>query len=173
MNKAELRKEIRIKKKDYTLTSLIEISKRIIENLEKHPKFIDARTILLYHSLNDEVYTHDLIERWKDKKRIILPVVNGDDLDLKEYNSQMEIGSFNIMEPTGEKLTDYSQIDLAVVPGMAFDESGNRLGRGKGYYDKILSKLSCYKIGICFPFQLCKEIPTEIHDIRMDEIISM
>lgn len=173
MNKVELRKEIRNKKKNYSKDTLIEYSRCIIENLEKHPKFRAAQTILLYHSLTDEVYTHELIEKWKNNKRIILPVVNGADLDLKEYKGQMEMGAFNIMEPTGNKWTEYNKIELAVVPGMAFDKEGNRLGRGKGYYDKILCKLNCYKIGICFPFQLYKEIPTEIHDIKMDEIISV
>lgn len=76
------------------------------------------------------------------------------------------------MEPTGELFTDYDLIDVAIVPGMAFDREGHRLGRGKGYYDRFLAQLPhIYKIGICFPFQLVDKVPADVHDILMDEVI--
>ena len=77
------------------------------------------------------------------------------------------------MEPTGRSFTDYASIDLAVIPGMAFDTSGNRLGRGKGYYDRFLSLLPpyIYKIGVCFGFQMFDSIPSDTTDIRMNEVI--
>ena len=77
------------------------------------------------------------------------------------------------MEPTGRSFTDYASIDLAVIPGMAFDTSGNRLGRGKGYYDRFLSLLPpyIYKIGVCFDFQKFNEIPSEATDVTMDLIL--
>ncbi len=76
------------------------------------------------------------------------------------------------MEPAGCLFTDYSAVDLAVVPGMAFDKSGNRLGRGKGYYDRLLPLIGYkYKIGICFPFQFLDSIPVEPTDIPVDEVI--
>ena len=77
------------------------------------------------------------------------------------------------MEPTGPLFADYSKIQLAIIPGMGFDRQGNRLGRGKGYYDRMLAKLShAYKIGVCFPFQLFDKIPTDIYDITMDEVLT-
>lgn len=131
---------------------------------------------MLYHSLKDEVDTHAFIRKWSREKRILLPVVTGDDLELRLYTGpeDLTIGAYGIEEPTGALFTDYSTIDLIVVPGVAFDRDGNRLGRGKGYYDRLLPRIpSAYKIGICFPFQVVDEVPAEPFDIRMDEIISL
>jgi 5-formyltetrahydrofolate cyclo-ligase len=78
------------------------------------------------------------------------------------------------MEPTGElfPVESYHEIDLAVIPGVAFDRLGARLGRGKGYYDRLLSQMpNAYKIGICFPFQLLERLPSEPHDVLMNEVI--
>lgn len=77
------------------------------------------------------------------------------------------------MEPTGEPFTDYAAIDVAVVPGMGFDTSCRRLGRGKGYYDRLLPKAAnACKIGVCFGFQLLASIPADGHDVKMDRIIT-
>lgn len=136
--------------------------------------FQSAHTILLYHSLTDEVHTHDFIEKWSKSKRIVLPVVIENELELRSYSSSgdLSIGAYGILEPTGTSFYDYDAIDLAIIPGVAFDASGCRLGRGKGYYDRLLPKLIAHKIGICFPFQLVNEVPAEEFDIRMDEIIA-
>lgn len=81
-------------------------------------------------------------------------------------------GKYQIMEPDGDPFTDFNSIDVALIPGMAFTQDGKRLGRGKGYYDRLLAQMpSVYKIGICFPFQLLKDIPTDENDILMDEVI--
>lgn len=151
-------------------------SAEIVAALEAHPAFRAASTILLYHSLKDEVDTHAFIRKWSREKRILLPVVTGDDLELRLYTGpeDLAVGAYGIEEPTGARFTDYSAIDLIVVPGVAFDRDGNRLGRGKGYYDRLLPRIpSAYKIGICFPFQVVDEVPAEPFDIRMDEIISL
>lgn len=105
----------------------------------------------------------------------MLPVVVGDDLELRVYTGPEDLatGSYSIEEPTGELFTDYAAIDFVAVPGVAFDNAGNRLGRGKGYYDRLLPRLTAFKAGICFPFQLVKEVPTEPFDIRMDTIITI
>lgn len=130
---------------------------------------------MLYHSLNDEVHTHDFINKWKGQKKIVLPVVVHDQLELRLYTeeSNLRTGSFGIAEPTGDRFIDYQAIDIAIIPGVAFDLEGHRLGRGKGYYDKLLPYIPAIKVGICFPFQLMKEIPVEKTDINMDIIISI
>ena len=90
-----------------------------------------------------------------------------------EAHPAFRAATYGIEEPTGELFTDYADIDFIVVPGVAFDRNGNRLGRGKGYYDRLLPRIpSAYKAGICFPFQLVEEVPAEPFDIRMDEIIT-
>jgi 5-formyltetrahydrofolate cyclo-ligase len=77
------------------------------------------------------------------------------------------------MEPTGPLFApeNYDEIELALIPGMAFDRAGHRLGRGKGYYDRLLPRLKAQLLGICFPFQLLDEVPAESHDIPVGEII--
>ncbi len=84
----------------------------------------------------------------------------------------MTIGAYGIEEPTEGKFNNLKDIDLAIIPGVAFDRRGNRLGRGKGYYDRLLPFLvGTYKLGICFPYQLLESVPTEDFDIRMNEVI--
>lgn len=143
-----------------------------LSKLESCTAFLNANTILLYWSLADEIYTHEFIEKWKEKKTILLPIIDGESLSTSIYKNKesLQQGLFNIAEPKEELYK--GSIDLAIIPGMAFDKEGNRLGRGKGYYDRFLSQTCCYKIGFCFRFQLLKTIPHEDFDIKMDEIIS-
>lgn len=173
MTKAELRKHVRQLKMQHQETAKAD-SDRIMQAFEANPHFLVAQTVLLYHSLPDEVCTHDFINKWCDKKQILLPKVVGNDLELRCYHDirGLKTGSFGIAEPTEALFTDYEKIDFAAVPGMAFDAEGNRLGRGKGYYDRLLPRLTnAYKAGICFPYQLVDAVPTEETDIKMDEVI--
>ncbi len=99
----------------------------------------------------------------------------GEELELHRYQGEQELTvgtSFGIQESIGPLFTDYAHIDLAIIPGMAFTLQGHRLGRGKGYYDRLLPHLQCPLIGLAFPFQILPSIPTEPHDICMDEVIS-
>ena len=146
----------------------------MLEKLEQLPCFTQAKTILLYHSLSDEVHTHDFVEKWKERKTILLPVVVGNELELRKYTGKQDlcVGSYGIEEPTGEIFTDFDQIDLGIIPGVSFDTTGCRLGRGKGYYDRLLPKLNSFNVGICFSFQVSREIPTETFDRRMDAVLT-
>lgn len=177
MSKQNLRQEMRQRKKTYGSEQLRRMSQPIIEALLAHPRLMSAHTILLYASLADEVNTHELINTLLQQgKTLLLPVVVDDHtMKICRYTHDTNVGhgSFGIMEPQADAFTDYDQIDLILVPGMAFDRHGHRLGRGKGYYDRFLSQAKdCYKIGVCFPFQLVDEVPTDEHDVRMDEIIT-
>lgn len=124
--------------------------------------------------MEDEVNTHSFIEKWYKKKKILLPVVIGNELIIRTYTgkSSLCVGSYGILEPMGETFTEYTSIDLAIVPGVAFDMKGHRLGRGKGYYDRLLPQINARKIGICFPFQVVGEVPSEDFDICMNDIIT-
>lgn len=173
MNKKELRTTIRNNKGQFTQQQLDELSFAVIEKLKNNPIFKSARQILLYHSLPDEVCTHHLIKELHDKNILLPKVIDNQNMVVCEYNGIHSIreGAFKIMEPQGKPITDYSNIDIAIIPGMAFDKDGNRLGRGKGYYDRLLNQMPhVYKIGICFPFQIVAYVPTERTDIRMDEV---
>lgn len=174
MDKKELRSHIKALKRQHTKVSLIEQSSLILNKLESHKDFIEAKTVMLYSSLPDEVQTIGFIEKWRHKKRIILPTVVGDDIIPVELTDDTDfaIGDFNILEPQNNPYN--GSYDLIIVPGVAFDKDGNRIGRGKGYYDRFLSKhMDIKRIGICFDFQLIEEVPTEDNDIRMHEIISI
>lgn len=176
MRKSELRKTIRERKRQFTQKQLDELSLSVITKLKEHKLFKSAKRVFLYYSLPDEVNTHELIRNLADKKIVLPKVIDDRNMILCEYNSplDMTIGAFNIMEPTGNIFTDYDNIDIAIIPGMAFDKDGNRMGRGKGYYDRLLYLMPhVYKIGICFPFQLVDHVPTETTDIKMNEVISI
>lgn len=170
-----VRKEIKHYKSLMSNQERITRSDFLLRKLENNIWFINSKTILFYWSMDDEIHTHDFIQKWSDKKRIILPKVNGDALDLKVFtniNSLKEGERYGILEPDGEDFNDYDSIDLAIVPGVAFDSNGNRLGRGKAYYDKLLPKIKAYKIALCFSFQLKEEIPADENDIKVNEVIS-
>lgn len=154
------------------------MSLAVIEQVKSEAHVKEAHTLLLYHSLSDEVYTHDLIDQLRaEGKAILLPrVIDKENVILCRYTGPQDLreGAFHIMEPCGEVFPKeaYSEIDVAIVPGMSFDPQGHRLGRGKGYYDRLLHQLPrTYKIGVCFDFQKTALVPTEEYDITMDKVL--
>lgn len=160
-------------------TSFAESSERLLREksvclfakLESEPEFLQASTIMLFASLPDEVYTHDFIQKWAANKTILLPSIRNSEIVpcLYKPNSAFHVGEYNILEA----IEAYEgEIDLVLVPGQAFDAQGNRLGRGKGFYDRFLKRTNAFRIGICFDFQLLPQIPTEAHDMKMDLVIS-
>ena len=176
MNKDQLRKEIRQEKRHFTGEQLAGMSLSVIERLLHHERVRQARTVLMYWSLPDEVDTHQAVDTLLTHvKKVLLPVVTDHcSMELREYEGRATLreGAFHIYEPTGRPFAQYDEIDVAVIPGMSFDNHGNRLGRGKGYYDRFLSQHpGIYKIGICFPFQKRDTIPADEHDIQMDETL--
>lgn len=174
MDKRELRQQIRAAKKQHTPEELREQSEAVLRKLAAHPHFLAAEKVMLYASLPDEVQTLSFIEEWRHRKTIILPTVVGDDIipvQLAEDTVFAE-GDFHIPEPQNHPYT--GDFDLIVVPGMAFDREGHRLGRGKGYYDRFLAQHpQTPTIGLCFDFQLVPEVPCEPHDHIMGEILTV
>ena len=172
--KHKLRSEISKIRTEYSEDQFKEFSADIFKTLEQTQVFSDAKCILAYYSFPGEVFTHDFIEKHSEDKTIILPVVQNDILVLREFNGVQNLkkSKFGILEPVGKDFTDFSKIDLAIIPGMSFDRDLNRLGRGKAYYDNLLPKLSAYLIGVCFSFQLKEKVPVESHDIPMNCVIS-
>ena len=167
----KMKNELKIQHADFLEKS----SEMIIKQLMHNPHFNNAKVVLLYYSLALEVNTHELIDHIAHSKIILLPETHKSGLRLRRYNSSKELkkGIMNIMEPKGEYFDDYKSIDVAVVPGLAFDMYGNRLGHGKGYYDKLLVELlNAYKIGLCFDFQIVEQLPVTQRDIKMDTILT-
>lgn len=146
---------------------------RVFERLENTAAFMLAEKILMYHSLPDELETHRFLRKWGGKKHFFLPRVNGVNLEILPYDeTRLELGSFHIEEPTGNDTIDPDELELIVVPAVAFDRKGCRLGRGKGFYDRLLSHSKATKIGVGYEFQLMDEIPSEDHDVPMDMVIT-
>ncbi len=171
-SKAELRKLVKTRVKAMTQEEKDKESEDLTMQLENNPSFIEAKTVLLFHSLPDEVCTHKLIEKYASKKKILLPVIDGDNWYIREFKGDLKTGAYNIQEPTGMNFHDFNSIDLVVVPGVCFDKDMGRVGRGKGYYDRMLKEIKAYKIGVCFTCQLMSKVPTEDWDIKMDMVLT-
>ena len=172
MTKKELRQSIRAAKKQHTAEELQRQSEAVMQKLADHPRFRAAERVMLYASLPDEVETLAFIEAWRHRKTIVLPTVVGDDIIPVELadTTMFAEGDFHIPEPQNHPYT--GDFDLIVVPGMAFDMDGHRLGRGRGYYDRFLAiHPEVYTIGLCFDFQLVPVVPSEPHDHPINEIL--
>ena len=200
--KEDLRREIRRRKQQYTPSQLEELSEPIIARLR--PLLVDARVILAYYSLPDEVNTHQLIDDLvAEGKTVLLPkVLDTTTMELRLYTGPHDLapGPFGIMEPSGSQYSPSSfllppssktsSIDVALIPGVAFDALGHRLGRGRGYYDRFLrtmgtvpsvSSAANYRgtvpsvrpclLGLCFDFQKVPSVPVDPTDIPVDQVI--
>ena len=154
--------------------SAAEQSARIIANIEHLPVFRDAKTVLLYYPIHNEVDLRPLLAKYEDQKTFLFPVTHRHSMEVRPYAGEelMKRGRFNVPEP--QTPTYKGVIDLIFVPGVAFDKHRHRIGRGGGYYDKFLSKhLLAKKVGVCYTFQLKKHtIPHTIKDHRMDIIVT-
>ena len=173
MDKREIRrkmKQLRMMLSDEEKHSAAE---EVFNLLEKTAAFIMADHILMYHALPDELQTQHFLRKWASKKHFYLPRVNGVNLEILPYDeSRLELGAFHIEEPSGNDTVDVDNSELIIVPAVAYDRRGNRLGRGKGFYDRLLKEANATKIGIAYEFQLYDEIPVEEHDVPVDFVIT-
>ena len=176
MDKKELRHKMRAQNRALSEEQRLEAGRLICLKIEELPTFRDAQCVGFFASLPDEPTTHEFFGRWAASRRVVLPRVEGDEMNFYEFSPQtMTEGAFGIWEPTLEaRPCDVAEIDLLIVPGVAFTLGGDRMGRGKGYYDKYLSRkgFRAVKIGVCFRHQIVDELPTEPHDVRMDGVVS-
>ena len=175
MTKKELRRQIK-QLKGMTPDAVKRVEADMVFNtIEKMPVWQQAQHILCYWSLPDELPTHEAVNQWlADGKNIYLPRVVGDDLEIVPYlgaESLDDNNQFHIGEPVGEAV-DPSCLELIIVPAVALDRKGNRLGRGKGFYDRLLSTTSSPTIGVACDFQLVDEVPVEPHDRPLDCVVT-
>lgn len=172
--KKNLRKEIAALKKMHDVQWKKAASDIIAARLADMELFQKSDTILLYHALPDEVQTLGLLDRFYKEKRILIPLVKGDDLILKLYDpAKIVPGYKNIPEPSEDAVTvSPEEVELAVVPGVAFDPSCNRLGRGKGFYDRLIPHMNCPLVGVGYQFQVVESIPCESFDRKLDMVLT-
>lgn len=171
--KNELRRKIKNLRVVLSESARDTAAEEVFSRLERTAAFLLADRIMMYHSLPDELSTHAFLTKWSNRKKFYLPRVNGVNLEILPYEeSRLELGSFHIEEPTGNDIVDPEEIELVVVPAVAYDRKGRRLGRGKGFYDRFLQHTKATKIGVGYEFQLVDEIPSEPHDVGMDIIVT-
>lgn len=179
--KKSIRKEI-LKKREEISLDLKSIKDALIkERLFSLHEFINSKTVLFYASFRSEVETFSIIkESLKLGKRVVLPKVDKEIHILRLYEikdiSELSPGYMGIPEPLllDDRLVNLDDIDIVVIPGAAFDYSGNRLGYGGGYYDILLSetKKKIPIIALAYEEQLIDSIPYELHDVKVDIIVT-
>jgi 5-formyltetrahydrofolate cyclo-ligase len=160
-----------------------ELSRQIVAQFRDLPEYARAQTIMYYLDVRSEVRTrHDLQNAIDSDQRIIVPYCVDGFLHLFHLThlDELEVGMYKILEPKGElrsvaeKKVDPSELDLVMVPGVAFDKRGARMGHGKGYYDKLLEHVrpEVPLVALAFECQLFPEIPVAPHDVFMSKIIT-
>lgn len=160
-----------------------EISRRIVASFMAQPEYAAARTVMFYVDVRSEVRTrNDLEAALKTGKRIVVPYCVNGELELFHLESmdELELGMYRILEPKADlrpvaaKRVEVEELDLIMVPGVAFDRRGGRTGHGKGYYDKLLehARPDTPLIALAFECQLFPEIPMQSHDIFMDKVVT-
>jgi len=171
--KNKIRQQVRELKSQIPVIQKQNNADTVFQKIESFPEFQSAKTILIYWSTPGELPTKKMIEKWCSAKEIFLPSVQGDDIILKRYSAQNKLkkGNAGIWEPESAD-SFVGKIDLVIVPGVAFDRKKNRLGRGKGYYDRFLLNTMALKWGVGFDCQLFNSIPFSSNDIAMDKIIT-
>jgi 5,10-methenyltetrahydrofolate synthetase len=180
LTKPLLRQQMRLAKQHHQsqLASMsAAVADRLRARLTSLSPRLSALTVMTYWPLPDEVDVRPLSD-WllQQGATVLLPkVVDDEHMELRRYTSRDDLteGAFHIMEPVGAPFTDYGQISVVLVPGVAFDAAGHRLGRGRGYYDRFLARLGTGTLflGVCFPFQRVAAVPADAHDVAVHEVV--
>ena len=180
--KKELRREFLLKRSELTPGEVESRSKMISERVFSLAEYSGAGTVMFYLSFRNEVRTDGMIKEGLKSKKIVVPVVSGNDLavyGISDFEGSLETGSFGIREPIEGHCSPakHELIDLVIVPGVVCDKAGGRIGFGRGYYDRFLSRLKGVNenvsiIGIAFNMQLIERIEIEANDVRMDKVVT-
>jgi len=152
------------------------MSAEIENRLFRLPEFRSASVVMLFASFQSEVETHHLIRRaLAEGKRVVLPKVKGKDLELREienFDRDVSPGAWGIPEPDHGRRAELREVGLIVVPGAVFDERGNRVGYGGGFYDKLLASYPGMTIALAFELQIIPSVPADPHDIPVKKIVT-
>ena len=172
-NKNEIRQQIQELKKQLSEGQKVQAADSVFNKIELLPEFKSAKKILMYWSITDELPTHKFVEKWSAEKEILLPSVVDDDIVIKKYSAKENLkrGNLGIYEPETDGLY-VGKIDIAIVPGVAFDLKMNRLGRGKGYYDRFFNDVETQNWGVGYDFQVVSSVPANDDDKPMNKVIS-
>ena len=174
--KNQLKESILEKRNSLSKQEILEKSKKIENKLLNLEHFKKSKTIMFFVSFNSEVNTHNMIKKLFKYKIVVVPKVVQHEIEpsvIIDFDNLIPAGKFGILDPIEAMKTAYKNIGLVLVPGIAFDKQGHRIGYGFGYYDKFLKKVpKAIKIGLCFDFQVVDKIPREEHDVPVDLIVT-
>lgn len=175
MDKTELRRQIREKKRSMTETEIVEKSKRLGDLFAASELYQNARTIYFYLPYNQEVRTVPMLERaLQEGKKVAVPKVYGDTMKfiyLENLNYIAE-GYAGIPEPINDEPVAEDKTALVLMPGLAFDLEGRRIGYGGGFYDRFLAEEPDHPtLALCYDFQIFNKLETEVFDIPVDCVL--
>jgi 5-formyltetrahydrofolate cyclo-ligase len=151
-------------------------SREIEQRLRLLPEFQSASVVMFFASFRSEVETGPMIRHaLASGKRVVLPKVKGRQLalfEIRDFDKDVSPGTWGISEPVTSHPVALTNIDLIITPGAAFDESGNRLGYGAGYYDRILSSFPGMTVALAFEAQIVPQVPADPHDVPVKKIVT-
>ena len=181
--KREIREDMAKKLETFSAGELIENTRGIENRLFEFANFLESKVVLLYMHANGEVVTNDIIKRCFESNKIVaLPA-----FDTAKHTMQLmrvdsldsdlrKVGPRGVPEPDPDrcKIVPIDCIDIAIIPGIAFDEKGGRIGSGQGYYDRLIPKLSITtrKVALALESQIIQQAPVESHDKHVDIVIT-
>jgi len=170
MTKAEIRAQIAEQKK--SSQSLEALSAAAVKKFQGLEIFKTARAVGVYLPLPDEVDVRPLFQTLK--KTFYIPAFDeaSGGYRMARLTAELKKGRFGIPEPSVPVFAAEDELDLIIVPGVAFDREGHRIGRGGGFYDRLLPQYRAVRAGICFEFQCLETVPAQEHDIRMDWVVT-
>lgn len=178
-SKSKIRKRILNVRNNMSKEDVKKNSNAIMDKITSLDIYKHSKVVFIYMDFKNEVITSNLIKRMlSEKKRVVIPYTDSINTVLipSEITKESDLkqNSFGYFEPKSILPVNIEEIDLVIVPGVVFDKNLNRIGFGKGYYDKILNRLkpSAKKVALAHDFQVLEDIPAEEHDVKMDMIIT-
>lgn len=172
MPKASLRENMLARRRHLSADTCLLWSRQAQQRVADSAIFQHAQTLALYSPINNEVFTEALFFlALETGKRVAYPRIRNDSLEFVRVDDRQSLqhGRFGILEPSGREVLPVAELDLLILPGVAFDRRGHRLGYGKGFYDRTLHRAATRSllIGLCFEFQRVDVLPDEGHDVPM------
>lgn len=173
--KQEIRNYLKTQRQSLTQEEVQEYSRRICNVLAEYPGFLQAETVYFYYPIGKEVNLLPLAEKALELgKKVGFPRTCKDTMEFYQVTSLTDFaeGAFHIMEPVGERLLTEAA-PLVFVPGLGFDKRKNRMGYGRGFYDRYFARYpKCCKIGTAYGVQIAEQLPTDDYDVPMDEVVT-
>ena len=176
--KRSARREMRLKLESLTGAARLNATRSVMKQVQRHSLFKTARVVGFYASIDWEIDLQELSELCLDSQRVVaLPRWNASQSQFEfavvDALEQLQPGRYGIMEPESEcRALLPQELELVLVPGLAFSRKGDRLGRGAGYYDRLLKHNRGTRWGVCHAFQLVSGVPRQEWDVRMDAVIT-